>query len=175
MNDRDTLALQWDRNSASWSDSMQQGHDQVNEQFGIPFFLDQLGPVSGLEVLDAGCGEGRSSRHIAAKGARVTGVDLSPEMVAHAVRKEIEKPLGIGYAVSSCDDLGEYSAERFDMVTSFMALMDTPNLASVLKEFSRVLKIGGKLMIAVRHPCFFTPGFSVYKNGRDERAGLLAQ
>ena len=172
MTDRDTISSQWDRNSVNWSDSMQQGHDLINEQFGIPFFLDQLGNISGLEVLDAGCGEGRSSRHIAAKGARVTGVDLSSGMVAEATRKENENPLGICYAVSSCADLGEYREERFHIVTSFMALMDTANLAGVLREFSRILKIGGKLMVVVRHPCFFTPGFSVYKNNRDERAGL---
>ena len=172
MTDRDTIALQWDRNSVSWSESMQQGHDMINEQFGIPFFLDQLGNINGMEVLDAGCGEGRSSRHIAAKGASVTGVDLSSGMIAEATRKEHENPLGIRYAVSSCADLGKYREGYFHMVTSFMALMDTANLAGVLREFSRVLKVGGKLMIAVRHPCFFSPGFSVYRNSRDERAGL---
>jgi SAM-dependent methyltransferase len=172
MMDRDNIALQWDCNAANWSLSLQQGHDLINEQFGIPFFLDQLGNIDGLEVLDAGCGEGRSSRHIAAKGARVTGVDLSPGMIAEASRKEIDTPLGIRYAVSSCADLGAYREERFHLVTSFMALMDTAHLALVLREFFRVLKVGGKLMIAVRHPCFFTPGFSLYSNSSEARAEL---
>lgn len=172
MSDRDDIAMQWDHNSVSWSQSMQQGHDLINEKFGIPFFLDQFGDIAGLEVLDAGCGEGRSSRHLAATGACVTGVDLSSGMIAEAVRKESENPLGIRYAVSSCADLGEYRDEQFHIVTSFMALMDTANLSMVLSEFSRVLKIDGKLMIAVRHPCFFTPGFSIYRNGQVERAGL---
>lgn len=172
MTEKSNIALQWDNNSGSWSESMQQGHDLINEQFGIPYFLHYLGDITDLDVLDTGCGEGRSSRHLAARGARVTGVDISSGMIAEALRKELEHPLGIRYAVSSCDNLREYRAERFDLVTSFMALMDTANLAGVLSEFSRVVKTGGKLMVVVRHPCFFTPGFSVYRNGRDGRAGL---
>ena len=168
----DAIALNWDNNSVCWSDSIQQGHDYINEQFGIPFFLSQLGNITGYEVLDAGCGEGRSSRHIAARSARVTGIDISSGMIAEATRKEIEHPLGIRYEVGSCTDLRQFPINSFNLVTSYMALMDTANLAGALSEFSRVLKVGGKLTVMVRHPCFFTSGFSVYQNSRNERAGL---
>ncbi len=43
--------------------------------------LDYAGDVAGLTVLDAGCGEGRISRILASRGARVTGVDISPRLV----------------------------------------------------------------------------------------------
>jgi SAM-dependent methyltransferase len=172
MSDTHNVALQWDRNAVSWSESMQQGHDLINQQFGIPFFLQQLGTISGVEVLDAGCGEGRSSRHLAANGAKVTGVDISPGMIGEAVRKEALNPQGIRYVVGSCADLKRFPDESFPLVTSFMALMDTANLAAVLREFSRVLKAGGKLMAVVRHPCFFSPGFSIHGNMQGKGAGL---
>jgi len=46
-----------------------------------------LQPRPGLEVLDLGCGIGRWSRRLALGGARVTGVDVSPTMIAEAARR----------------------------------------------------------------------------------------
>src|ERR671936_1815404 len=46
--------------------------------------LDLLGDLTGREVLDAGCGEGYLARVLAARGARVTGLDLAPSLIARA-------------------------------------------------------------------------------------------
>ena len=174
MSDSRSVTEEWDRNAAAWSSCIADGLDVINERFGIPRFLDYLGPIEGIEILDAGCGEGRSSRHLAAGGARVTGVDVSPEMIAKAFSRESEKPGSerITYRQASCTDLGCFPEERFDLVTSFMALMDTPDIAKVVGEFYRVTKPGGGIAIMVRHPCFFTPGFSVFKSPDGQRSGL---
>ncbi len=50
----------------------------------VPHLLDLLGDVSDRVVLDAGCGEGYLARILAARGARVTGIDLSPRLIALA-------------------------------------------------------------------------------------------
>lgn len=172
MVDVGDVSSEWDHNAERWSASISQGIDRINEQFGVPFFMDAIGDVQDLEVLDAGCGEGRSSRHLAARGARVTGVDVSSEMIAEAVSKESQAPLGTVYHITSCADLKPFSACSFDLVTSFMALMDTPQLSHVLQEFYKVVRPGGKVAVMVRHPCFFTPGFSVYSNRTGVRSGL---
>lgn len=172
MNDPQNVSMYWDRNASSWSMGIRQGHDQINEYFGVPCFLEQLGNIRNLDVLDGGCGEGRCSRHLAARGAKVTGVDISPGMIAEAVHKESQAPQGIRYEVCSCSDLKRFPDECFQLVVSYMTLMDTPGLSDVIREFARVLQPSGKLMIAVKHPCFFTPGFSVYNNAQQERAGL---
>jgi 2-polyprenyl-3-methyl-5-hydroxy-6-metoxy-1,4-benzoquinol methylase len=51
--------------------------------------------LSGQRVLDMACGYGRATRHIAELGARMTGVDSSSKLLAHARAAEAERPLGI--------------------------------------------------------------------------------
>src|ERR1700758_2860594 len=53
-----------------------------------------LNVAPGTRVLDVGCGVGRWSRLLAARGARVTGVDLSPTMIAEAERRAAASGLG---------------------------------------------------------------------------------
>jgi len=64
------------------------------EQAGIeqepimPHFLKLLGDVSGLTVLDAGCGQGYLSRILASRGAHVTGIDISPNLIQMACEQD---------------------------------------------------------------------------------------
>ena len=53
-------------------------------------FLQVVGDVCGLTVLDAGCGEGYLSRILASRGANVTGIDISPRLVEMARAKDPE-------------------------------------------------------------------------------------
>src|SRR4051812_15078313 len=50
----------------------------------LPVMLDLLSNLSGLTALDAGCGEGYLARIMAARGARVTGIDISPRLIQMA-------------------------------------------------------------------------------------------
>jgi SAM-dependent methyltransferase len=172
MTDYGFVQHQWDQNARAWASSLRAGHDLINENFGVPVFLESLGEIDGLEVLDAGCGEGRSSRQLAVRGARVTGIDISREMIAHALSQEAENPLGISYQVASCADRGQFHDRQFDLVSSFMAMMDMNDLDKALGEFHRIIRPGGRLAIMIRHPCHFTPGFSILKNRLDERSAL---
>ena len=55
------------------------------DPFGLLLpLLDLLGDIEGRRVLDAGCGEGYLARVLAARGARVTGIDLSARLIALA-------------------------------------------------------------------------------------------
>ncbi len=166
------VAAEWDNNADLWARSLSHQLDVINERFGIPQFLDFLGNVEGLDVLDAGCGEGRSARHLAARGARVTGVDISCRMIDHARRQEEAAPRQIDFQVASCSDLSRFAPHRFGMVVSVMALMDTPDLAGALREFARLIKPGGEIAIMVRHPCFFTRGYTLLHDKNRRSAGL---
>src|SRR3989338_4965384 len=74
--------------------------------------------VTGLNILDLGCGTGRLSRYLASKGAHVIGVDFSSESISLA--QQIKSPFNVEYDVGSVFDL-DYS-ETFDAVLTFGVL-----------------------------------------------------
>ena len=154
----DDVARYWNRNAGAWTAGLRSHRDVWNEVFGIPRFLRFVGPVGGLSVLDAGCGEGRSARHLARRGARVTAVDIASGMLDHARHEEAREPLGIRYEQASFVNLKIFAGGAFDAVISIMALMDAPDLDDSLLEFARVLRPGGRLAFMILHPCFITPG-----------------
>src|SRR5919201_1183495 len=84
--------------------------------------LDLLGDPTGREVLDAGCGEGFLARVLAARGARVTGLDLSPRLVQMARAKD---PHGaIDYRVADLSRPLPELAGRFQGIGSHLVLND---------------------------------------------------
>lgn len=56
----------------------------ANAHYDRPACLELLGDVAGRHVLDAACGPGLYAAELARRGARVTGLDQSPRMVALA-------------------------------------------------------------------------------------------
>lgn len=103
----------------------------------------------GDRVLDVGCGTGYWTRllsPVAGPHGRVIGIDPSPEMVAHARRR----------APDNCDYLvgegqkPEFDDGSFDLVVASLAVHHIPEdvREQALREFHRVLKPGGKLLVA---------------------------
>jgi ubiquinone/menaquinone biosynthesis C-methylase UbiE len=123
-------------------------------------------------VLDAGCGEGHNTRILAAAGAKMTGVDISPKMIRFAGAAEKRQPFGIQYKVASFSDLSPFRAASFDTVVSFMALMDGPEYPGAVREIYRVLKPGGNLFFNISHPCFMTKGMDWVRNEAGEPVKL---
>jgi len=131
--------------------------DLYRELLNNPSFLAFLPDISGKEVIDLGCGEGRNTRLFADRGARMTGLDLSPEMIAAARAEEEREPRGISYHVGSYTNITLFPPDRFDGAISTMALMDSPDFEAAAGQAFRVLKPGGFLAFSVLHPCFVTP------------------
>jgi len=136
------------------------GFDFYREYLNSPAMLRMIGPVRGLDVLDLGCGEGYHSRILARRGARVTGVDATAGMVEHAKEEERLRPLGIRYLVR--DGARLQGVGRFDLVASFMALMDIEDYRGAIRGVARVLRPGGRFVFSIPHPCFDT----VFRGGR---------
>ena len=162
----------WDANSREWAQQIRGGEDVYRERFLEPAFMDFVGKVDGLDVLDGGCGEGTSSRVLARAHARVSAVDLSSEMIANATSVESAEPLGIEYHQASVEKM-PFPDGRFDLVTSWMALSDMSCYAAAMKEFARVLKPGGRLVFCIRHPCYFTSRMAVVRRSKAETPFLL--
>jgi 2-polyprenyl-3-methyl-5-hydroxy-6-metoxy-1,4-benzoquinol methylase len=68
------------------------GFDSTDDSASVAF-LDLLGPVAGLRVLDVACGHGRITRELARRGADVAGIDISGNLIRKALETEQNEPL----------------------------------------------------------------------------------
>src|SRR5438876_6059797 len=127
---------------------------------GTAGLLDLAGDVRGAAAFDMACGQGRVSRELARRGARVVGVDLSAALVAKARDAEHGAPLGITYVVGDAAGVGESAPGPFDRVVCNYGLSDIDDLAGALRTAFTVLRPGGCFVFSILHPCF--PGW-----GRD--------
>jgi malonyl-CoA O-methyltransferase len=107
--------------------------------------LDLLPPVVGRIVLDAGCGTGRYARLLAALGARVVGVDLSPAMLARARGLHLSLVRGDLYALPLAD-------ASCDVIVCGLALPDLSKFAPAAYEWARVLRPRGVIVYSTIHP-----------------------
>lgn len=117
-----------------------------------PVLLRLLGAVPGQRVLDAGCGNGYFSRMLAARGARVVGVEPTEAMSGFAIAKETELDQAATYVradLARLPDLGQ-----FDAVVCSMVLMSIPDWKSAMRACVRATRPGGLFVFAVVHPAF---------------------
>lgn len=167
------VAKCWDRNAHLWTEQVRKGLDVYREYFNNPAFLKFVGDVKGKTILDAGCGEGYNTRILARRGAKITGVDISERFIELAVQEEEKEPLGIHYHTTSFSDLSMFQDASFDMVVSFMALMDGADYKGGVREIFRVLKPGCSLIFSISHPCFMTKKFEWLDKVDDNATKLI--
>jgi len=121
------------------------------DPFGLLLpLLDLLGDVNGRRVLDAGCGEGYLARWLAARGAHVTGIDLSARLIALARARD---PGGsIDYQVADLSQPLPDAAERFDAAASYLVLNDVRDFRGFAATLAASLAPGGRLVLALNNP-----------------------
>jgi ubiquinone/menaquinone biosynthesis C-methylase UbiE len=147
----------WNAGAAAYIDFVDSGADYYRHLVHGPALLAACGDVRGLTVLDLGCGHGYFSRQLAAAGARVTGVDISDDLVATAVAREVKDPAGITYLQADATHLdGRFAVDSFDLVTACMSLQDTGDPQAALTEAARILRSAGRFVFSVPHPCTTT-------------------
>ena len=96
-----------------------------------------LGPLEGRTVVDVGTGTGRAAIGLARRGARVTGVDASPEMLRVARARTTEAGLDATFDVGDAHRL-PYPDRAFHCAVSLRVLMHTPDWRQCLAELCRV-------------------------------------
>lgn len=136
--------------SDGWQDSAQAWIAAQGEagDYGRRFVLDapmmdRVRAGAYASALDVGCGEGRFCRQLKAEGVRAIGIDPAPALIDHARSLDPEGD----YRIESAEALGFGDAE-FDLVVSYLSLIDIPDASAAIAEMARVLKPGGALLIA---------------------------
>jgi SAM-dependent methyltransferase len=125
----------------------------INGYYTRPAILDLAGDVAGRRILDAGCGSGPLSAALRDRGATVTGFDSSTKMLELARER-----LGDGADLHMAD-LGRplpFPDGAFDDVIACLVLHYLQDWTAPLAELRRVLKPGGRLIVAVDHPFAIT-------------------
>ena len=139
------------------------------ELFAVPMFfapwasclIEAARPQPGERVLDVGCGTGIVARRVAplvGPGGAVTGLDLSPAMLAVAREAAGQEGLVIDWREGRAEEL-PFPDGGFDLAVSQFALMFFADPRAGLAEMHRVLAAGGRVAVSVfqgieRHPFY---------------------
>jgi 2-polyprenyl-6-hydroxyphenyl methylase/3-demethylubiquinone-9 3-methyltransferase len=111
-------------------------------------WIDQAIGIAGKRILDVGCGGGLLSEGMAARGANVTGIDLSEKPLGVAKLHLLESGQTVDYRKISVEQLAEEMPGAFDAVTCLEMLEHVPNPASVIAACARLVKPGGQVFLS---------------------------
>jgi ubiquinone/menaquinone biosynthesis C-methylase UbiE len=120
------------------------GHDAY-WRYRDAFFA--LLPEPGEATLEVGCGEGRVTRDLTARGHRVTSIDASPTLLRAAAEAD-----PAGRYVEGVAEALPFADATFDLVVAYNSLMDVADMPAAVRETARVLTPGGRLCACVTHP-----------------------
>ena len=104
--------------------------------------LDRLGLPENAQILDAGCGSGRTLEELADYGS-VRGIELNPEAA------EVARSRDLGDVVIGRLEELPWEDSTFDLITCLDVLEHTPDDRVTLRELLRVTKPGGWLLLTV--------------------------
>jgi len=128
-----------------------EGADDLNALIEAPAVRAFTGDVSGLDVLELGCGDARYGKELLLNGARsYTGLDGSERMASRA-RDELRE-FQRGAVTHRRLEEWRSAPGQYDLVVSRMTLHYLEDLKSVLKEVYKTLRPEGRLVVSVEHP-----------------------
>jgi SAM-dependent methyltransferase len=115
--------------------------EEVNEAI-----VDGLELRPGTEVLDVACGTGNSAIPAARRGARVTGVDIAPNLLEQARARARAAGVDVRFEEGDAEEL-PFPDASFDLVISIFGAMFAPRPDRVAAELKRVCRPGGRIVM----------------------------
>jgi SAM-dependent methyltransferase len=133
----------WAESAGAWIADQGEEGDDARRFVLDPPMLERVVAGGFRHALDVGCGEGRFCRLLRARGIKTVGIDPTEALLAEARRRD---PAG-DYRPGRAESL-DYPDGSFDLVVSYLTLIDIPDLGAAIPEMARVLAPDGALLIA---------------------------
>lgn len=108
-------------------------------------YIEQQGRVAGTRAIDVGCGGGILAEAMAARGAEVTGIDMSEKALSVARLHALDSERDIDYQLIAAEEMAARHAGEFDLVTCMEMLEHVPDPASVVEACARLVRPGGRV------------------------------
>ena len=120
-------------------------------------WIDQLASIAGKSILDVGCGGGILSEAMAAKGAKVLGIDLGEKSLKVAELHRLESGAAVSYRAVAVEDYAAENPAGHDVVTCMEMLEHVPDPESVIRSCAELTRPGGWLFFSTinRNPKSF--------------------
>lgn len=120
-------------------------------------YVSERVPLRDARVLDVGCGAGLLSEALAREGARVTAIDLAPDLIKVAKLHRLESGIEVDYRLAAVETLAEEAPGSFDAVACMEMLEHVPDPGAVVAACATLLKPGGRLFLSTlnRTPAAF--------------------
>lgn len=103
--------------------------------------------TAGKRALDVGTGTGQLAMYLARNGFDVTGIDISEQMIARARQYAVESGLNIDFRIGDAE-YPDFANDQFDVVVCRNLLWTLPRPENAIREWQRVIKPGGRLVIS---------------------------
>jgi SAM-dependent methyltransferase len=113
--------------------------------------VERMEIAEGERVLDVACGTGNVAIPAAAKGAEVTGIDITPELLEDAKRNAEKYGVNVEWVEGDAQDL-PFEDDSFDVVVSTFGCMFAPDHRKAAAEITRVLRPGGRFGVVAWRP-----------------------
>ena len=111
-------------------------------------YIDRIASLSGKTVLDVGCGGGILTEAMAARGAKVTGIDLADKPLKVAQLHLLESGREVEYLKISTEALARERPRQYDVVTCMELLEHVPQPAATVLACGELVKPGGWVFFA---------------------------
>jgi SAM-dependent methyltransferase len=133
----------WEASAGAWIADMGEEGDFGRRYVLDPVMLARAVRRSPKKALDVGCGEGRFCRMLKLHGVDVTGIDPTPALITAARARD-----EAGAYLEAAAERLPFGDASFDLVVSYLSLIDIPDIQAAIAEMARVLNPGGALLIA---------------------------
>ncbi|HUQ76076.1 MAG TPA: bifunctional 2-polyprenyl-6-hydroxyphenol methylase/3-demethylubiquinol 3-O-methyltransferase UbiG [Burkholderiales bacterium] len=111
-------------------------------------WIDERSRLAGKAVLDVGCGGGILAEAMAARGARVTGIDLSEKSLRVAELHLLQSKADVRYEHVNVDVYADQHPGAFDVVTCMELLEHVPEPAAMVAACRRLVRPGGQVFFS---------------------------